>query len=443
MYSVKKRLRKSLLWQMIVLMLLILLMLYIFMQQLVKEQFLTRLQHDAESLITVLLQQDGRWILDPTHISTVYNRVRSGHYYIVKTPDKTIRSRSLFDFEVEPPALDNQQSRSYKMPGPGGETWLVWQQIIHKQGKPFELWLAEDITPVQRHLVHFSIIAVLLIIAISLLFIVIQQKILDRTFAVFGALRNNLQSIRQGEAESADLPLPQEISPLVREIELLVSQLKQRIVRTRSAIGNLAHEIKRPLQIVSLYIDSGGDRQAVKSAFDEIHNIVDRELRRARISGANAVGGRFDVTQEIPILLQVMQKIYPEVKVSLDIQPHLAAMNLDRDDMLELSGNLIDNAFKYSNGEVAIQFSLQRETLKLVIEDDGAGVASEYLDKITEKGYRLDENREGHGLGLSICADIVDSYQGEIQFTRSMLGGLKVEVQIPVSILPSEKSEIR
>ena len=433
MVSVKKRLRKSLLWQMLLLMLLVLLMLYVFMQQLVKEQFLTRLQHDAESLITVLLRKDEGWILDPTHTSTVYNRVRSGHYYIIKTPDKVIRSRSLFDFEVDIPKLDKQQSRSYRMVGAGGETWLVWQQAIQKEGQKFELWVAEDISPVQRLLLHFSVIAVVLIIAISLLFIVIQQKILDRTFAVFDALRNNLQSIRQGDAESADLPLPQEISPLVREIELLVSQLKQRIQRTRNAIGNLAHEIKRPLQIVSLYIDSGGDKAAVKQSFEEIRNIVDRELRRARISGSNVVGGSFDAAQEIPALLQVMQKIYPQVQAGLDIQPSLPSLNLDRDDMLELTGNLIDNACKYSSGRVEIYIRLEDDRFLLLVDDDGAGVDPEHLDKITQKGYRLDENREGHGLGLSICADIIASYSGRLSFQRAGLGGLRVEVSIPLS----------
>jgi signal transduction histidine kinase len=432
MYSVKKRLRKSLLWQMLLLMLLVLLMLYVFMQQLVKEQFLTRLQHDAESLITVILRKDKSWILDPTHISTVYNRVRSGHYYIIKTPDKIIRSRSLFDFEVEIPPLGEHQSRSYRMPGAGGETWLVWQQAIQKEDKKFELWVAENISPVQRLLLHFSIIAIMLIIAISLLFIAIQQKILDRTFAVFDALRNNLQSIRQGEAESADLPLPQEISPLVHEIELLVSQLKQRIQRTRNAIGNLAHEIKRPLQIVSLYIESGGDKKAVQQSFDEIRSIVDRELRRARISGSNVVGGNFDAQQEIPALLQVMEKIYPHVQIELDIQSSLPALNLDRDDMLELSGNLIDNACKYSTRRVGIQIEIQNDELKLSVEDDGTGVDTEHFHKITQKGYRLDENREGHGLGLSICADIVASYQGRLDFQRSKWQGLKVEVSLPL-----------
>lgn len=434
MYSVKKQLRKSLLLQMLVLMLLLLLMLYFLMQQLVKEQFLTRLQHDAESLITLLQPQDNHWVLDPTHIATVYSRVRSGHYYVIMVGDQTIRSRSLFDFEVVIPPLGNSASRSYLMEGAGEQRWLVWQQRIHKNGQRFELWVAEDITSIERLLLQFSLLAVALVIITSLIFLLIQQKILDRSFAVFDALRNNLQSIRQGEVENANLSLPSEIAPLVHEIELLVNQLKQRIQRTRNAIGNLAHEIKRPLQIVSLYIDAGGDKQAALQSFDEIQQIVDRELRRARISGSNAVGGRFDAGEEIPALIKVMEKIYPQLTVVADIQPNMATVNLDRDDMLELCGNLIDNACKYGWQQVIVAASFENNEFHLMLEDDGAGVDAEHLHKLTEKGYRLDEDRQGHGLGLSICADIVDSYQGQMAFSRSTLGGLKVMVSIPLDV---------
>jgi len=419
---------------MVVLMLLILLVLYVFMQQLVRQQVVTRLRHDAESLITVLVKKDGQWIIDPTHISTVYNRVRSGHYYAVKTPHRIIRSRSLFDFNIKIPDLVEGGQRIYRIEGAGDKSWLVWQQKIKKDGQVFNIWVAEDITPAQVLMLRFSLIAILLILVISVVFIVIQQKILNRSFLVFDALRNNLQSIRHGEAESADLPLPIEIAPLVNEIEMLVSQLKQRIQRTRNAIGNLAHEIKRPLQIVSLYIDGGEDRQAALQSFEDIQHVVDCELRRAKISGASAVGGAFDARQEIPTLIQVMQKIYPQIEFLIDIQPTLSTLELDRDDMLELIGNLSDNASKFAQQQVRLKIEWQDASLHLRIEDDGAGVDAQHLDKLTRKGYRLDENREGHGIGLSICADIVAGYQGKLSFSRSTLGGLQVDVQIPVDM---------
>ncbi len=433
MFSLKKRLRKSLFLQMLLLMLVVLLTLYIFMQKLVNEQLLTRLQHDADSLITLLEKKQGRWQVDPTHISTVYSRVRSGHYYRIKTPQQILRSRSLFDYPLTPQDLNVETAeRSYQMVGLGGQNWLVWQQAIDKKGDRIEIWIAEDISPVDVLLLRFALIAVLLIVGLTLVFMLVQQKILDHSFRVFDRLREQLQSIRQGESSHAGMPVPQEILPLAQEIELLVQQMKQRITRTRNAIGNLAHEIKRPLQILSLFLDQGGDPQVPRQSLQEIRQIVERELRRAKISASPAVGGAFDATQEIPMLAKVLEKIYPDIEISLQLPQDLPAFNLDRDDMFELIGNLLDNACKFAHSRVRISVSGQQGRFLLTVEDDGDGVDSAQLERITEKGFRLDESRSGHGLGLGICADIVQGYGGRLSFSVSRWQGLKAEVEIGV-----------
>ena len=434
MYSLKKQLNKSLIVNLILVMLVMLVMLNIFIQQLVKEQVVTRLQHDAESLVTIIQPgEENSWKINPAHISTVYNRVRSGHYYVVKTDDVTLRSRSLFDFEPTIQILNIEQSSAHQMHGAGEENWLVWQQNIHKNGHQFQIWVAEDIAPFQQQLIKFSVIAVFLVTLVGSLLVYLQQKILNKAFRVFDTLRSNLQAIRHGETENTGTQVPVEISPLVSEIEMLVEQLKQRIQRTRNAIGNLTHEIKRPLQLLSLYIETGEDKESKNKCFEEIQMIVDRELRRAKISGSNVIGGAFNVQSEIPVLLDVMQKIYPDISSTLFIQKGMGEINLDRDDMLELSGNLIDNACKYASKAVKIEFKKIDHVLFFSVDDDGKGVDKEQISLITRKGYRLDESHQGHGLGLSICSDIIQSYHGELKFDKSPMNGLKVTVSLPLS----------
>ncbi|MHC4221994.1 MAG: sensor histidine kinase, partial [Planctomycetota bacterium] len=163
-YSLKKKLTKSLVLNMVLVMSLILIGLNITIQNLVKEHVLTRLQHDAESLISILQQGvDASWEVDPTHISTVYNRVRSGHYYRVTTPHQTIRSRSLFDFEFSLPAIKAGQSMTYNMKGPGDESWVVWQQVIKKNNQLIQIWVAEDISPFNQSLLRYSLYALLVV----------------------------------------------------------------------------------------------------------------------------------------------------------------------------------------------------------------------------------------------------------------------------------------
>ena len=433
-YSLKKKLNKSLLLNMVLVMLLLLVGLNITIQRLVKEHVLTRLQHDAESLISVIQQNtDASWVINPTHISTVYNRVRSGHYYRITTQKQTIRSRSLFDFEFSSPPIDLGQSTTYKMKGPGDESWIVWQQMINKNNQLLQIWVAEDITPFNQNLLRYSLYALVIVILALLTSLYFQHKILDRAFAVFDELRNNLHSIRQTETDSADIPVPIEVLPLVEEIKKLVEQLSHRIQRTRKAIGNLSHEIKRPLQILSLHVDTVEDEESVHQAIHEIRAIVDRELRRAKVSGSSSVGSVFRLLDEMPYLLEIMRKIYPTIAIELDTQAALNEINLDKDDMLELLGNLIDNACKFASKKVHVQIKKEPEYLYLSIEDDGAGVEREQLDKIVGKGIRLDETVAGHGLGLGICADIIESYQGQLHFSPSGMGGLKVVVEIPLS----------
>ena len=434
MYSLKKRLNKSLIINMLLVMVVMLFTLNIFIQQLVTEQVLTRLQHDAESLVSIIQQDsDDNWTVNPSQISTVYNRVFSGHYYMVKTPQGIIRSRSLFDFEVSIPDIENGQSNSYQIKGSGEETWLIWQQVINKNNSPLQVWVAEDIAPFQQQLFYFSIIIILLVVTASAILIVLQQRILHKAFNIFDELRSNLQSIRQGETEKSGAIVPLEISPLVEEIEMLVEQLRQRIQRTRNAIGNLAHEIKRPLQILSLHLESGQDKQSATQSFKDIQTIVDRELRRAKISGSNVVGGTFRIKQELPYLLEVLNRIYPAIHMQEHYQGDLKELNLDRDDMMELTGNLLDNACKFAHSGIKLNINRVQSGLTITIEDNGAGVDPALFEKITGKGLRLDETVQGHGLGLSICADIIDSYQGKLSFSHSSLGGLKVVAFIPLT----------
>jgi len=139
---------------------------------------------------------------------------------------------------------------------------------------------------------------------------------------------------------------------------------------------------------------------------------------------------RFLVTDELEPLIKVIQSIYPN-KLTEAKQPQGLVMPHDRDDMLELLGNLLDNACKYAKTNALIQFEEINDGWRITIEDDGKGVSESALQVISGKGVRLDESIQGHGFGLSICKDIVESYPGSLNFQPSGLGGLKVTISLP------------
>ncbi len=429
MYSLKSRITRNLTINMVVVMSALLITMYFFMQQLLQDYVLTRLQHDAESLISALEKDPDRgWSINPDRMSSLYQRVKSGHYYRVQIGDRVILSRSLFDADFPEPAGSPGIVGSYLQTGPATETWLVWVQRVRKGDQAIRIQIAEDIEPIGQQLIEYTALALTLVLLVTALLIYLQQRTISRSFFIFEWLRQNLSSIRQRETWPSDLNIPDEVVPLVSEIEKLVADLRQRIDRTRHAIGNLAHELKRPVQLLELQQEN-----EQRGPLGEIKKIIERELRRAKISGSLNAGGDFSMAEEMPYLISVLEKIYPHIEIDLVMDSEPVRLELDRDDMLELTGNLMDNACKFARGRVRLNASADDQKLFLIIEDDGEGLDMLQVEDIQQRGIRLDETVAGHGLGLGICKDIIDGYGGEMVFSRSDFGGLNVRVEIPLS----------
>ncbi len=406
---------------------------YFGMQQILQDYVLTRLQDDSESLISAVSQDSNLdWNVNPSQMSKFYNRVKSGHYYHLAVDSQTISSRSLFDVTMPEPVGNLSNPGYYLADGPGQEIWLIWYQQVSKNNQLISIRVAEDITPLRRQLLQYTIYVVILMVITTTMLIYLQRRTLQHSFAVFEMLRQNITSIRHKETEKIGISLPGEVIPLVNEIEILVDQLRNRISRNRHAIGNLAHELKRPLQLLSLQLENDGDGEPSRPLQD-IRAIIERELRRAKISGSQNAGGKFDVNEELPFLIEVLSNIYPLVKINFENPGSISSLDLDRDDMLELIGNLLDNGCKYASQTVDLQISCSTNRVKIIVDDDGKGIKESEMAEIKLRGVRLDESKQGHGLGLDICWDIVNSYHGSLSFSASPKGGLRVVIELPLN----------
>lgn len=432
MYSLKSKITRNLTINMIIVMSLLLIIMYFFMQQLLQDYVLTRLEHDAESLISAVEQDPNqRWQVMPGRMSAVYDRVRSGHYYQVSVDGQNIVSRSLFDTDISSTGDNPEFAGHFIIQGPASETWLVWVQQVQKNEHAISIQVAEDIEPIESQLRKYSFYALALVLLVTITLIYLQQRILGESFYIFTWLRQNLSSIRHKKIQQPGIQIPFEIAPLVSEIEKLVDHLRNRIDRTRHTIGNLAHELKRPIQLLSMQQENENNR-ALAEPLAEIKRILERELKRAKISGSTKAGDNLNIADEMRFMLEVMKKIYPQIQVQLSCENLTDALELDRDDMLELTGNLLDNSCKFASSKAMLKIKVSGRKLKLVFEDDGKGLDIQQVEEIKLRGIRLDETVAGHGLGLGICSDIIDTYQGQISFSESSLGGLKVEVEIPL-----------
>lgn len=164
-----------------------------------------------------------------------------------------------------------------------------------------------------------------------------------------------------------------------------------------------------------------------------IRSLIDRELKRARIAGAVMPGQQVLLAREVADLLETLRKIYQDKHLAME--SYIPAESLfpgDRDDLLELLGNLLDNACKWAVGRVRLSVTETDHGLRIAVEDDGPGCAPEQLEHLTGRGARVDESRAGHGLGLAIVADILEQYDGRLQLGRSAdLGGFLAAAELP------------
>jgi signal transduction histidine kinase len=409
-------------------------------RQITEGYVLTRLQHDSEALLAQLnFATDGRLQPPATPFSPVYRQPLSGHYFMVRDGARVLRSRSLWDEALPLITLAPGETRAAQLAGPGQQRLLSFSAGYRKQGHELTLLLAEDMTPLDTRISHyrwllggsFALLAGLLLLAVRLM--------LRRGFRRLDALQADMHEVATGGRARLGEQVPDEVRPLVQGFNRLLGLLGQRLERSRNALGNLAHALKTPLSLIVQELDQPRpgeeQRRAVLAQVGRIRELVDRELRRARIAGAGSPGQRFDARSEVPALLETLRRLYRERHLQLEHAPlpdqPLAA---DREDMLELLGNLLDNACKWTASAVHLGLETADDGIAISVEDDGPGVDDTERIALTERGSRLDESREGHGLGLAIVRDIVDLYDGELRFDRSpRLGGLRVRVRLQVA----------
>jgi signal transduction histidine kinase len=224
---------------------------------------------------------------------------------------------------------------------------------------------------------------------------------------------------------------------LVQELNHQLEAIKKRLARSRNATGNLAHALKAPLTLITQLANSEELQQFphLKAKLLQhtaaIQQSIERELKRARVAGSHVAGRRTLLGPEINNLVKTLSAMYREKDLAINLKvPEDAVCTIDRQDMLEVLGNVLDNACKWAERDVAITVEQNGHTT-IAIEDDGPGDPDD-MEKLVHRGTRADEQVAGHGLGLSIVAEIINDYGGKLEFTNSTaLGGLRVAIDIP------------
>ncbi|OWK31893.1 sensor protein PhoQ [Sphingomonas mucosissima] len=249
-------------------------------------------------------------------------------------------------------------------------------------------------------------------------------------------LRLEIARMRGGRTNRIAGPLPVEVAPLVEELNALVAHNETQAEEARRHAGNLAHALKTPLTVIMNAATAQADdlAETVVREARTMRRQVDHHLARARAVGRRgSAHSRAEVWPSVESVERAVQRLYQHVRIDMDGPKDLVA-HIERQDLDEIMGNLVENAAKYGGGSVFVTVGAQAGFVEIMVEDDGMGIPEADRIRIFDRGVRLDTGKPGTGLGLAIVRDVAEIYEGTVSLEESEdLGGLLVRLRLPMA----------
>lgn len=427
------------------------LVLALLFQQAALRRFDQGLADLIDNLIAGSTVENGE-VLAPALTDLRALRAYSGRYWAIAeaAPGGQVRilvpSRSLWDSELPiPPNLarrlteDPSKPVAYNAEGPLPQQPLramARQATLPGRETPVIFMAAEDRSPIDRDVRNFqaTTAAAFLLLGLGLIAaVVLQVRVGLRPLF---RLQREVAAVRRGKAERLQEDYPTELRPLTDELNALVKHNQEVVERQRTHVGNLAHALKTP---ISVMITESSQRpgplaEVVTRQAEVMRQQVDHHLRRARAAArTQGQGERTSVAEVLDELARTLERIFRDKGVTIDWD---AAEDLffqgERQDLLEIAGNAMENAGKWCRGKVRVRAEARgAERFSLVVGDDGPGLPPDRREEVVRRGARLDENAPGSGLGLSIVDELARAYRGALTLGDSPLGGLEVAIDLP------------
>ncbi len=268
------------------------------------------------------------------------------------------------------------------------------------------------------------------------IFLLIAQTLILRWgLRPLGKLAVALKAMQSGDTSSIEGEHPKELQRIVSNLNQVLDREQSLRQRYRNSLADLAHSLKTPLAVLQSKINqSATPDNELSEQVARMNQVVTYQLQRAVSSQQK---GTFRRTRIEPIaqrLFATLQKVYAakHMQQELDLAPNSVVAG-DEQDVMELVGNLLENAFKYGKHQVRMRSAMEANRLRIDIEDDGPGVPENQRERILERGQRLDTSIPGQGIGLSVAAEIVRSYGGDIRIHTSELGGACFSILMPIT----------
>jgi two-component system sensor histidine kinase PhoQ len=391
------------------------------LEQLVRD----KLKLHTYVLLALAEYNDGRIDMPSVLSEQRFNTPGSGLIAFISAGDEsaTWRSRS---------AQDNKGGSYYvSVYGTswqqGGVAHAITFSVVEDRHS-YDIWVAD----------FRRAIAIALLLFGAMLFL-LQAGILRWSLKPLKKAARDVDAMNEGQTTALTDHYPAELEALTDSINRLLENERRQRERYRDTLADLSHSLKTPLTVLQGLADDR-DEQGLPLSRDEVcdavmrhggrmREIIDYQLQRASATQQNISSARTPILPMIETVVAALDKVYAEKAIVCSLAVDSALQfRCDENDIIELLGNVIDNAYKHCNGRVSVAAELSGQVLQLRIDDDGPGVPPHRRDDILQRGVRLDTRAEGQGFGLAITADIVASYNGRISITESQWGGARFDI---------------
>ena len=280
--------------------------------------------------------------------------------------------------------------------------------------------------------------------SLGVMLILLQLLLLRWSLTPLRKVANEMSRVERGERDHLGDQYPAELTGLTERINAFIDNEREQRIRTRNTLADLAHSLKTPLAVIRSSLESAREEAALRDPVLEqvrkMDELVAYQLARAATSGRQTFAATaIPIAGHAEDLVQSLEKVYAAKNVlcEFDIDDN-ASFYGEQGDLLELMGNLLENAFKWARHRVLLVVKMrpvagrQCPGLWLSVEDDGPGIDDDKIDSVLQRGVRGDERVQGHGIGLSIVQDIIRAYGGELVVDRSPeFNGARFSVKLP------------
>ncbi len=387
--------------------------------------------------------EDGRLVMPPSLAEPRLDYPGSGLSARIFDGDAVPvwQSRSTIDaVQPEPVRLAPGERRFLRRDLDDGSGYLVaafgvsWATGAVPQS--FSFAVAEDLTAMRRELARFRLSLWRWLGGMSLLMLVALLATLRWGLRPLRLVAGEVAAVESGDQERIRGAYPRELRALTDNLNALLTQEQARQRRLDHALGDLAHSLKTPLAVMEGVVAGAEGTDArgahlLREQLARVRDIVEYQLQRARLGAipAGKLAPSVPVGLTLERLVASLGKVYrdKDVTVDLEIEQDLMFRGAEAD-LMEMLGNLLDNAYKWCRSRVRVSAARRPEGLEIRVEDDGLGIGADQAEALLERGVRADEQAPGHGIGLAVVREICVAYGGSLEIGPSPLGGALVRL---------------